>query len=60
MSRPKTKKRSEWALDVLHIRPDQKKRFDATFEKLHVTKAVVYKSDLFEFMLALLKKELSK
>jgi hypothetical protein len=60
MARPITKKRSEWALDILHIRADQKKRFDATFKKLKSTGAVVYKSDLFELMLIRFKIDYSK
>ena len=60
MSRPKTKKRSEWAMDQIHVRPDQKKRFVEIFKKMRMAGNVVYASELFEMMLDRFKIDCSK
>jgi hypothetical protein len=51
MARPKTKKRNEWALDAIHVRPAQKNRFICIFGQMRKSEAVTYASDLFELML---------
>jgi hypothetical protein len=51
MARLKTIPRSQWAIDKIHVRPAQKKRFDKIFGQMHKCKTVIYASDLFEIML---------
>jgi hypothetical protein len=52
MSRPKTMPMSQWALEKINIRPQQKIRFDRIFNTLKKSEVITYASELFELMLS--------
>lgn len=60
MTRKKIKQLEKWALEKIHIRIEQKKRFEAIFKKMKAAGNVVYPSDLFEMMLDRFKIDCSK
>lgn len=47
----KTLRISEWALATIHVRPNQKRRFEKIFEQLKKSGDIIHMSDLFEVML---------